>query len=68
MNEPQFNRLAVYGVRDLGDRVEIVEDAGADFFSIYGFVTSISGSEFAVCVGDHDTRAAAELAVELLGY
>ena len=66
--EQRFNRLSVYGVKDFGDRVEIVEDEDAQWFSIYGFVTSISGSEFAVCVGDHESRAAAEIACELLGY
>lgn len=66
--EVQFNRLAVYGLRDYGDRVEVVEDEEAEFFAIYGFITSISGSEFAVCIGDVDTRVEAELIVELLGY
>lgn len=68
MTDPQFNRLAVYGVKDFGDRLEVVEDDDAEFFAIYGFVTSISGSEFAVCIGDYDSRPCAEIVIELLGY
>lgn len=58
----------MYGVCDRGDRVEIVEDEEAEFFSIYGFVTAISGSEFAVCIGDVDSRVEADIIVDLLGY
>lgn len=58
----------MYPLRDFGDKVEVVEEDEAEFFGLYGFITSISGSEFAVCIGDYDTRVEAELIAELLGF
>lgn len=63
----KFHRLEIHGVKNLGDRVEVVPDAEADMFCVYGLVTAVNGSEFAICIGDYPTKPDAELIAELLG-
>lgn len=64
----EFHRLGIYGIKNLGDRYVEVDDDHADFWSLYGFVSAVNGSEFAICIGDSESRAQAELVRDMLGY
>ena len=53
----QFERFEVNGVKDLGDEdCMVVEDAEADFFSLYGRTPD----GLAYCIGDFSSREVAE--------
>ena len=62
----KFHRYEVHGVKDHGDYATIVPDDDADFFTIFGFVQSVSGGEFAIAIGDHGSRDQALLARDLI--
>lgn len=62
-----FHRLEIHPVRNTGSAAETCEDSEADMWCLYGFLTAVNGSEFAICVGDYPTREHAETIAELIG-
>jgi len=57
-----FDEYEVHGVQEIGtNAAEVVPDAEADYWSIYGKM-----GDLFTCVGDFDTRDAAQLVADLL--
>jgi hypothetical protein len=66
--ELRFANLEVRAIKDAAGTLEICRNSEAELFSIYGGLRNAADAIEYVCVGDFDTREAAELVVELLGF
>jgi hypothetical protein len=64
----RFASLEVRAIRCAAGKFEICATSEAELFSIYGGLRNAADAIEYFCVGDFDTREAAELVVELLGF
>jgi len=62
MTGSHFVAFELHPIRDLGDIAEVTTDGDADFWSVYGVLPTRD----LVCIGDYDSRDAAELVLWLL--
>lgn len=68
MSDPiRFESYEVHPIADNGTECYVCADEDAHFWSVYGLLPSFGGGrDVAVCIGDFQTREAAELVVEFI--